>query len=179
MIVVELQDFEKYRKKLWRYALGLLRTRGSGNELFEELDEKAKDIVQDCYLRFHNHYQDAFVTENHLFNFLKLCLYRSYMESKNPKNRLQQYNILKDAETTSNLSEDRIPSSHIVEIKDRDLVEKFIDTLNSNQRNIVEQLLEGYSSVEIAEQKGVTKQAINSALNFIRKRLLKYEGKSN
>ena len=70
MIIIELKDFEKYRPRLFRYALGLLKTRGSANTLYAEYEDKAKDIVQECYLAFHKHHKDPFVSDNHLFNFL-------------------------------------------------------------------------------------------------------------
>ena len=89
---------EKYRPNLIKYANGLLKTRGFVNHKSGELDELSKDIVQNTYLSFHRHHKDYFVDENHLNNFLKLCLYRQYQESLYVTKRNAQYTIFKRGE---------------------------------------------------------------------------------
>lgn len=170
MIVVKLEDFEKYRKKLTHYAEGLLFSRGSNRTLFPEVRETAKDIVQQCYLRFHNHYKDAFVTEDHLINFLKLCLYRCYQESKDYKRRSVQYNLLKDGE----IDWGEPPENLAYEIHTSRDFDLFMESLNKNQQNIVTKLLLGFSGEDIAKEEGVSRQCINLRLNKIRDKYKEY-----
>lgn len=177
MIKVELQDFEKYRSKLNRYALGLLITGGSGNILYSEHENVAKDIVQETYLRFHNHVNDAFVTEEHLFNFLKLCLYRSYLNSKNGKLNICRHNILKE-KTSEQVKEEELPKSFIYEYQSKSDISKFIDTLTQDQASLLNKLLDGYTGVEIGKELGVTKQMISLRLTKIKEKYLEYESKN-
>lgn len=174
MIEVKLEDFEKYRYELNRYATGLLRSKGSFSNKIDEIDNIAKDIVQNCYLKFHNHYQDPFVSEFHLFNFLKLCLYRSYQEYFDLKSKSGQYRIFKTDEfNTDKLSENRFTIPH-----DEDYVNKFKLSLSDYQRSILEKLLDGYSQVEISKEKGISRQAVSLTVNVIKNKYISYESQN-
>ena len=177
MIKVKLEDFEKYRNKLTRYAEGLLFTKGSANIFWEECREHAKDIVQNTYLRFHKHYNDAFVNEEHLYNFLKLCLYRSYADSTKSSSKQAQYTLFKEHEL-SHTSPQEVLGKYTTEIQLDDTV-KFLETLTEKQRGLMDKLLQGFDRCEVATQEGISKQAMQSRIEHIRKKYINYESKNN
>jgi DNA-directed RNA polymerase specialized sigma24 family protein len=175
MIKVDNSSFEIYRAELLSYAMGLLRQRGSGNVLHAEYDEKAKDIVQECYLAFHNSRKDIFVTENHLFNYLKICLFNCYRGSVWHKNRVVQYNLFKEGDLSV------VPESTVKYNQNfyDDHGGKFIETLTDNQKDIVNKLLDGFTMSEIAADEKISRQAIHASLSYIKKRYIKYEDTSS
>lgn len=175
MIDVKLEHFELYRSNLLRYAVGLLKSRGSANTLYAEYEEKAKDIVQDCYLVFHKHSQDAFVSEFHLFNFLKSCLYKCYQVSVHPSRRLAQYSLFKDL---VDVKSDKVTRLITTEIQLDDTM-KFLETLTDNQRQLMNRLLDGFSYADISKEDNVSRQAIQSRIEHIRKKYKEYESKGN
>ncbi len=162
--------FEKYRSNLFNYALGLLKQRGSANTLYSEYEEKAKDIVQECYLAFHNSKKDIFVNETHLNNYLKVCLFRCYQSSVWFKNRVNQYSILKygnldvvnlDKTYGNNYNEDEIS----------DLKTK----LTSVEVDILNYLIEGFKSCEIAIKLECSENSIGTKLRSIRNKYLEID----
>ncbi len=192
MIKVENQDFEFFRSELYAYAMGLLRQRGSGCVLYAEHDEKAKDIVQECYLVFHKSRKDIFVTQFHLKSYLKICLYNCYRYSINNKNRIVQYNLFK----TGNLEvldttgqEDKLQDDdkqmnikHDVvyeQLFHDNYIHKFLETLNENQREILNKLMDGWKATDLYKEKGISRQAFHSAMSHIKKRYIIYENKNS
>ncbi len=175
MIDIKLEDFENYRSRLKRYALGLLNSKGSAHTLYSEYDEKANDIVQECYLAFHNSRTDVFVSDEHLFSFLKICLYKCYQMSVSSKRRQVQYGIFK-ASNLEDLTENCHPT---VEIEDNTFAIGFIDSLNDYQKSIAVKLLSGITITEIAKEYNVSKQAISQSVACIRKNYIKYENTEN
>jgi DNA-directed RNA polymerase specialized sigma24 family protein len=173
-IEVKLEDFEKYRDKLTRYASGLLRSKGYGNFKEGELDDVAKDIVQNTYLTFHKYANDLFVSEFHLFNFLKSVLYNRYRENFNIKSNY--YNISQNKGSIESLGDKQPVGEFNDEI---DTVEKFIIQLNDEQKDIVKLLMSGMSGAEIAKDRGVSRQAINDRIKVIRNIYNKYESKNS
>ena len=176
-IEVKLEDFEKYRLELTRYASGLLRTQGFGNNKIGELDALAKDIVQNTYLTFHNHANDSFVSEFHLSNFLKMVLYNRYREQFNLRSRSYKY-------TSNKTSIQDWNGEHPVDIVDdsKDIVssvEKFIPTLKEDYKNLIVELMSGKSGAEIAREQNVSRQTINEKLKVIRNKYKEYESKNN
>jgi len=98
MIVIKLEDFEKHRSNLLRYAIGLLRTRGFSNHKQGELDELAKDIVQNTYLEFQTSNLNTFVTDQHFTSFLKLSLYHCYQKEVDFRRKGAQWILFKQGE---------------------------------------------------------------------------------
>lgn len=172
---VKLEDFEGYRKDLLEYSSGLLRTRGFSNHKHAELDELSKDIVQNTYLRFHSHVDDYFVTKQHFWSFLKTCLYREYLDMLDFKRRGAQYMLFKLGEFDQ-LDVTKHPK---IEAHDFDYINGFKPYLTENQLSILNLLLEGYNKSEVAVKAGVSKQAINESVNYIKTKYFKYESKSN
>jgi DNA-directed RNA polymerase specialized sigma24 family protein len=170
MIKVNLEDFEKFRSNLLRYASGLLRTRGFGNHKVNELDELAKDIVQETYFRFHRHYKDAFVSELHLENFIKICLYRVYQETIDSRRRGVQYILLKKGDF-DRLNINDHPFTRL-DGEEYDTIIEFKKTLNNNQLEILDKLLEGFNMFEIAKEREVSRQCIHDHVSKIK---IKYE----
>lgn len=173
-IEVKLEDFENYRGKLTKYASGLLRSQGYGNFKEGELDDVAKDIVQNTYLTFHKHVDDLFVSELHLFNFLKLALYNRYRENFNVKT--SSYKYMNNKVSMSNIDTDSFKSESLDEI---DTVDKFISELNDDQRDIVKLLMSGISGAEIAKGKGISRQVMNGRIKVIRTKYIAYESKNS
>ena len=90
----------------------------------------AKDIVQETYLDFHNHYKDPFVTSAHLYNFIRICLYRKYLNSVNRKR--SSYTTRKNNNIT-----DLDKYGDIMSIDENfDLTSSFLKKLNDNQKII-------------------------------------------
>jgi DNA-directed RNA polymerase specialized sigma24 family protein len=176
MIEVKNEDFEKYRSELNKYAIGLLKQKGSANTLYAEYEEKAKDIVQDCYLVFHKCKKDIFVTEAHLFNYLKICLYKTYQMSTSQGYRLNQYSILK----YGNYDSIDLDTKFGYDLKlSEDMVDNFMLTLTENQRTIVKKLCDGFKMTEIASDVNISRQAIHSSVELIRKKYKAYEDKNS
>lgn len=163
MIEVELSDFEFWRKDLLKYASSLLYTCGFGNFKKGEISELCKDIVQDTYLEFHKHHKDPFVSKEHLYNFIKLCLYRKYLNAVNLKR--SSYNTNKDNNITEEVL-NRIGELSICE--DFDLIGSFLKKLNQEEKLIVMYLLEGYNQKEISELLKCNSQHIVRRLSYIR-----------
>lgn len=171
---VKLEDFEKYRPELTRYASGLLRTRGFGNNKPGELDELAKDIVQNTYLTFHNHVDDFYVSEFHLKNFLKMVLYNRYREQFNTKTNNYRY-------TNGKVSLQDWDGDHPIQqcLDEIDTVEKFVESLSVEQKYLVRKLLKGVTGSELAKHFNISRQAMNDRIKVIRNKYKKYESKNS
>jgi DNA-directed RNA polymerase specialized sigma24 family protein len=170
MIDVKLEDFEAHRANLKRYASGLLRTRGFGNHKQGELNELAKDIVQNAYISFQTSRLDVFVTKLHFENFLKLCLYRCYLNEMNARNKNAQWTLFKKGEFDQ-LDVNSVFSNNL-STEQFDVIRRFKEELSVKQNIIVDELLAGYSPIEISVKQGVSRQAIHDNILKIRK---KYE----
>jgi len=173
MIEVKLEDFEKHRANLLRYASGLLRTRGFSNHKQGELNALAKDIVQNSYLSFQTSSLTCFVTNLHFENFLKLCLYRCYTDEMNVRTKNAQWTLFKKGEFDQ-LDVNSIFTNSL-STEQFDVIEKFKTKLTDKQNIIVDKLLQGFSITDIAKEQGISKQAIHDNILYIRK---KYEKES-
>lgn len=168
MILVKLEDFENHRANLSRYASGLLRTRGFSNHKQGELDALAKDVVQNCYLSFQTSNLISFVTDKHFESFLKLCLYKSYLTEMDYRSRNAQYTLFKKGEFDQ-LDLSLHPKIEVT-ADQFDVIKQFKEELTVNQCIIVDKLLEGFTQLEIATELGISKQAINDTVKYIRKK---------
>ncbi len=172
MIDVKNEDFDKYRKNLYKYALRLLETKGSANTASGELDEKAKDIVQESYITFHNNEKNVFVTEQHLKNFLNIVLYRKYQESINPRSKSAQQSeankfVISEIDTDKTFGYNQSFFDNATE--------EFMKTLNDKQRFILNKLLSGFTQSEVSKDEKVSRQAISLHICAIKKKYLEYE----
>lgn len=164
MIEVQLEDFENFRAELLVQANSLLFNSGCGNFKKGEIKELAKDLVQETYLDFHKHHKDPFVTPAHLLNFIRICLYRKYLNMVNLKRA--SYNTFKDNNITSEVLESFKGDSIYEEF---DTIPTFIKKLDETEKVIVFKLLEGYTQLEIAELLKCNSQVIVRRLVKIRK----------
>lgn len=167
MIKVELIDFEKYRPNLLRYASGLLRTKGFGNNKTGELDELAKDIVQNTYLSFHDCNKDAFVTESHLENFLKLVLYRRYSDSLKNTHGIGRYTNKKLGDIDY-LDEGKHPFTQ----SEIDETNVFKALLSDDEQITLDYLLEGFNQKEIAKKMKIGVYAVSVLVKSMKDRYL-------
>lgn len=170
MIDVKLEDFEKHRANLTRYTSGLLRTRGFSNHKQGELDALAQDIVQNSYLSFQTSSLTCFVTDLHFENFLKLCLYRCYLGEMNFKSRNAQWILFKQGEFDQ--LDINLHPKVSMSVEQFDVIRAFKEHLTEHQNTIIDKLLLGFSQTEIAKEMGVSRQAVNDNISYIRK---KYE----
>lgn len=162
----KLEDFETYRYRLKRYAEGLLLTKGTGGSLFSNVSHIADDIVQNCYLKFHLKNELEFESDKHFFNFLKRILYYSYRYQVDDERTLNKYSSLK----ACNLQELDLESHPLNEIHmfEEDWINKFKSKLTKHQSFILNKLLLGYISPEIAKELNVSNQSIHADLKCIR-----------
>jgi len=63
MIEIKLEDFEKYRSDLMKYAASLLKTRGFCSR-DNELNNYSEDLVQQTYLQLHSYGTSKFISFN-------------------------------------------------------------------------------------------------------------------
>ncbi len=185
MLAVKLEEFENYRVRLLEYATALLKSRGSAHTLYAEYDEKAKDIVQECYLAFHTSSLDCFVNELHLWNFLKLCLYRKYQESIDGRRKSTQYNLFKngnldyldvnDDESTDNKVDNfKQPLDESNPTEEKDYINEFLKSLIPRQRELVIKLLDGFKAIELAKELNISRQAVSESIKYIKVKFNKY-----
>lgn len=174
MISVTNEDFQEYLPELTRYAEGLLKSKGWGNLNFTEIDQIAKDIVQNTYLEFHNMDKHIFVSSFHLFNILKLSLYWQYTKLFNMRVRQSQYNSLKFGKLED--IKEYVHPMNASECEEKEVVSDFINSLNDSQKFVLNGLLAGYSQVELAKDLNCSKQSVNGILKGIQN---KYLGKTN
>tara|TARA_R110000868_G_scaffold186631_2_gene429076 strand:- start:202 stop:780 length:579 start_codon:yes stop_codon:yes gene_type:complete len=191
MIDVKREDFEIYRKRLYVYALSLLKSRGSAHTLFSELDAKAKDIVQECYLAFHSSDLNVFVTEAHLYSYLKICLYHKYRVSVCSNRKVAQYSLFKAGnldyiDTESNSSDDNRNDifNHPVDsisnsLEENNYIDEFLSSLLPRQKQLVDKLLDGFKPFEIAKELNISRQAISDSIKRIKIKYNKYEADTN
>jgi hypothetical protein len=173
-MIVKLSDFETYRPKLIQYAEGLFRTRGSANHKPGEIHHLVQEVVQNSLIVFYNRLNKVEIdNEDHLFNYLKVILYYQYKEFTNPnlKNNIIR-SICTSYETDSNLI-DKFFNYSIVDGED-DLDVRFRKSLNKRQLEIVNLLMIGYQKIEIAAKYGISKQAIDSTMKYIKNKYVKY-----
>lgn len=163
MIEVKLEDFEIYREDLLVQANGLLYNSGCGNFKKGEIKDLAKDIVQDTYLEFHKHHKDPFVTTAHLYNFIRMCLYRRYLNTVNLKR--SSYNTFKDSNISDVILEGFEGDSTC---EDFDRIPVFMKKLDDKQKYIVSKLIEGYTQLEIATQLGCQSHVVVKSMVDIR-----------
>ncbi len=168
MIQIVLEDFEIHRPNLLKYATGLLKTRGFSNHKKGELDELAKDIVQNCYLQFQISNKNTFVSDKHFESFLKQCLYWNYQNEMDSKNRNTQWILFRKGEF-DNLDV-RTEFKRDLSTEQFDVISKFKEQLTEKQNFIVDELLKGFNGQEIADKMNISKQAVNDNLNHIRKK---------
>lgn len=179
MIEVKLEDFEKMRPNLLRYATGLLKTRGFYNNKFPELEHLAKDIVQNCYLVFHKHHKDPFESWFHLESFTKICLYNQYRYITNIKCGIGKFTELKEGNITI-LKESKVPVIDGADFENRDIIyvlksnEDFRKNLNTRQLLVLDSLLCGWTQVELAKELGISRQAIAGTLSIIKDKYYRF-----
>jgi DNA-directed RNA polymerase specialized sigma24 family protein len=177
-----LEDFIKFKSKLTRYALNLTKTQSDllGHYIYHK--DKADDLVSDTYLKYHLYFAanpDYFNSEDHLYSFLKMVIYKlnltrfdlrtldtqqrtstSYLETvllEGEDNA--SYTLARNGYTESNLGEYGL----FVEE-----VNKVIDRLTGNQLFVYDKLLKGYKMIEIAKELNVSKQAVDCTIRTIR-----------
>lgn len=167
MIEVKLEDFEKYRANLTKYAKGLLYSKGFGNIKQDELIHKAKDIVQEAYLVFHFYPKDGFISQLHLKNFIKLCLYRSYQRSMNMGLNINKYDVYKEKELNK-----LIDNEHPLVEEYYDETSLFKSLLTEEEVIVLDYKLSGYNQVEIALKLSKTEWIIADIIKSIRERYL-------
>lgn len=172
MITAKLEDFENHRSRLHRYALALMRAKGSGGASYNEYEDCAKDIVQNCYLVFHSKctsLDKVFENKDHLHSFLKICLYKKYQEFISPKNRLNQYVKFKvGGADILNLDYD----FGYTTTPGEDCIDRFTDLLTEKQKTLVLKRIDGYKLHEIAKMEKVSRQAIDFRLDQIKKKYI-------
>lgn len=149
MIEVKLEDFEKYRKSLTTYAVSLLRSSNFNNKK-DEIGDIANDIVQETYLVFHKHVNDAFVSDFHLSNFLKVVVYNKYRYQFNSNSKVCKYNYSKS--DISVVKEIKKMESPYYVVEGFDYMDKFKSLLTDKQRDVLDLALEGYGPTEIGDR---------------------------
>lgn len=179
---VKLEDFEKYRSKLFKYASNLLKGRGFCNRN-GELKSFADDIVQQSYLRWDKCNLNAFVTEKHLENCLISMVYKEYLATIDLNRRGAQYILLK---------EDVFNHRYKEEFKQLDIrkstkpEQEFFDEISSFKKNLDEReilvingLLDGYSQKEISENIDLSIGIVQATVVKIRDKYRKYENSNS
>jgi len=127
MIEKKLEDFEKYRSDLMKYASSLLKTRGFCSR-DGELKKFSEDLIQQTYLQLHSYGTSKFVTEDHFKSFLVGVVYREYLQLVDITRRGAQYILLKIDDSDKTYKE---------ELKQLDIrkhqkpVQEFFDDINS------------------------------------------------
>jgi len=167
MIDIKLEDFEKYRPELLRYATGLLLSRGSANTKTSEITHKAKDIVQETYIVFHKHSSDNFVSENHLKNFVKMCLYRCYQSSIKQSLTLNKYSSLKTGDLDILIDSDHPLLEPVFDESD-----VFKSILDEDESNVLNLMLEGFKQTEIALKVKMNENTVHFIVKSIKDKYL-------
>lgn len=176
MIDIKLEDFERYRLSLIKYGKSLLYNFNPINFKSGELDNISKDLVQETYISFHNSKKDCFVSEEHLYNFLKLCLYRKYQNYIS--NKRYSYESKKDVNFTDKKLE--INENYVCETEENfDSIDNFKAKLKDDQKIILNKLLDGYNLKEIAEQINMPPSSVSASLSKIKKIYLKQPFKTD
>lgn len=181
MIECKLEDFEKYRSKLFKYSSNLLKGRGFCSK-FGEIKEFANDIVQQTYLRWHDCNKNIFVTEKHLENCLISMAHKEYLNTIDLNRRGAQY-ILKKEDTFNHQYKEEFKQLDIRLAKQPskeffDEINIFKMVLDEKEILILNGLLDGYSQKEISENLNTSIGIIHSLVNKIRKKYREYESKN-
>lgn len=178
MIKVELEDFEKYRKKLIGYARSLFYNRGFTDK-DGEAQVLAEDSVQEAYLHFHRYDLKSFVSFKHLENVLFSLVYKEYLEAIDLNRKGAQYILLKKHSIDNRFKEEfkqlNIRSKVKATQDEFDCINSLKSMLNKEECVVLDKLLQGYSQVEIAEQINVKIHVIKFKVESIRKKYLKHE----
>lgn len=171
MLECKLEDFDVFRPNLIKYAKNLLKTRSFSSKE-GELNELAKDCVQQVYIDFHVWGTNKYIDENHLKNFLNMLLYRQFTNMVDVNRKGAQYILFKDGNDNSfckNEFEQLDITNHEVPTTDQfDLIQSFKDNLNRIECKVIDLLLEGYNQVEIAKQFDYTQSTVTGIVNKIR-----------
>ena len=179
MIECKLEDFENYRKDLFKYACSLLKTRGFC-ERGGELKCFAEDLVQQTYLCLHEWGTSKFVSENHLKNFLFGVAYREYIKIIDINRRGAQYILLKkdvfDKMYSEEFKQIDIRKHHKPIQEFFDCVSSFKKELDDREVLILNGLLDGYSQKEISEKIHLSITIVQTTVKKIRNKYIKHEG---
>lgn len=172
MLKCKLEDFEEYRKSLLKYAKNLLKTRNFTTKE-SELEEYAKDCVQQVYIDFHIWGTNKYVDKNHLKNFLNMLLYRQFTYMVDVSRKGAQYILLKDINDNSFCKNEfeqlDISNYENPTIDQFDLIQSFKDeNLNVSECKVIDLLLEGYSQIEIAKELNFALSTITNIINKIK-----------
>ena len=170
MIDVKLEDFNLKRFKLLKYASNLLKGRGFV-EKEGELKAFSEDIVQNCYIKFHEYGLTAFVTEFHLDNFLYGLVYKEFLNTIDLNRRGAQY-ILNKSDLDS-VGMIQVLNQHNVRnnVEEFDVHEAFKLSLMPKEVFILDELLKGLSKAEIASKHDIKINHVNTVVNVLK---LKY-----
>lgn len=163
---VKLEDFEIYRERLKKYALGLIRCLKFKREFSIEDEMNAEDIVQNTYLIFHKKEKNTvFENEFHLFSYLKLCLYNCYKQFISNKDyAMFEWLSHNNFDIIKNRGEEIV-------IEETDKTIEEIDLTNL-QLNIVNRKLQGINNKTIALELNVSESSVSSALKLAQNKIL-------
>jgi len=179
MIECKLEDFENYRKDLFKYACSLLKTRGFCAK-DGELKCFGEDLVQQTYLQLHSWGTSKFVTETHLRNFLFGVVYREYLHLVDINRRGAQYILLKkdvfDKMYSEEFKQIDIRKHHKPTQEFFDCASSFKKELDDREVLILNGLIDGYSQREISEKIHLSITIVHTTVKKIRDKYKKHEG---
>jgi DNA-directed RNA polymerase specialized sigma24 family protein len=167
MLDVKLEDFQLRRFKLLKYASSLLKGKGFV-EKQGELKAFSEDIVQNCYIKFHEYGLDCYVNEFHLDNFLNGLVYREFLHTIDINRRGAQYILLKKNLDDKGFIEPKQQSNVRNHIEEFDVSEAFKRSLLNNEVFVLEELLKGFSKAEISRDHNIEIHKIKSVVNSLR-----------
>jgi cell fate (sporulation/competence/biofilm development) regulator YmcA (YheA/YmcA/DUF963 family) len=166
MLLVKLEDFNLRRFKLLKYASNLLKGRGFV-EREGELKAFSEDIVQNCYIKFHEYGLECYVNEFHLDNFLVGLVYREFLQTIDLNRRGAKYILNKDSLDTKgmvNSLDQKNVRSHIEEF---DVHIAFKASLIDKEVFVLDELLKGFSKAEIALKNNVDVRSIVTVVKVL------------
>lgn len=172
MMEIKYEDFERFRKDLRTYAINLTK-KVTSDGYYLHID-KADDLVQDTYLIYHDWLSGGNKIENfdHLWNFLKLIMYKAFIQGFDKKRKGGQY-LSNEIKVDINTFRSRYhPKTNLLgeDIFNFDL-NQLSNKLTDKQRYILFRLLNGEAHWEIGSILGVSRQAVVDQVYSIRKKL--------
>ena len=157
-MIFTIDDVFKFKNKLNRYSLGLIRTKGSGKFLYSDYNYLVNEIVQNTYIIYFEKNINNFDSEEHVYNYLKRILYYKYKQ-----NITNNYKFSKECDIY-----DLDLEKHPYEIPFYDKLDIFEIKLTDKENNIVKLLNSGYTQKEISKIYKVSTDSICNTVSYIR-----------
>ena len=166
-------DADSMDEVIDRYK-NLVKTRARNFFLF---GSEAEDVVQEGMIGLYKAVRDFDESKGVSFqSFAKVCIYRQFytavkLAGRNKHLPLNNYVPLSDADDLEYIAQAESPEQTLISREDAERFTAYLEqTLSPLENRILKDYLEGMSYGEISERQGVSKKAIDNALQRIRKK---------